>query len=105
MPKGDSGTDQTRERGKANRGTDPKPADTKAANPPKSGPADSPTAANSATADTAMADSVGRIAEQSQRLMQDFLSRHAKDFAIGPDAASLGRAFFEMTSRLMGDPA
>ncbi|WP_374379118.1 PHA/PHB synthase family protein [Dongia sp.] len=52
-----------------------------------------------------MADSVARIAEQSQRLMQEFLSRHAKDFTIGPDATSLGRAFMEMTTRMMGDPA
>ncbi|WP_374656552.1 PHA/PHB synthase family protein [Dongia sp.] len=48
---------------------------------------------------------MARIAEQSQRLMQDFLGRHAKDFSIGPDAASLGRAFLEMTARMMGDPA
>jgi polyhydroxyalkanoate synthase len=51
-----------------------------------------------------MAESMSRIAEQSQRLMQEFLSRHAHDFSIGPDATSLGRAFLEMTTRMMGDP-
>lgn len=52
-----------------------------------------------------IAESMSRIAEQSQRLLQDFLGRHAQDFTIGPDAQSLGRAFLEMTTRMMGDPA
>lgn len=53
----------------------------------------------------AMAESMNRIAEQSQRLLKDFLGRHAHEFTIGPDAANLGRAFMEMTTRMMGDPA
>jgi polyhydroxyalkanoate synthase len=53
----------------------------------------------------AMSEAVGRIAEQSQRLMNDFLARHAQDFTVGPDTANLGRAFLEMTARMMGDPA
>lgn len=62
-------------------------------------------AAESATADPAvMAETMGRIAEQSQRLLQDFLNRHAQEFKLGPDAFSLGRAFLELTARMMADP-
>lgn len=62
--------------------------------------------ANANTQDPqAIAESMSRIAEQSQRLVQDFLGRHAHEFAVGPDAANLGRAFLEMTTRMMGDPA
>jgi polyhydroxyalkanoate synthase len=52
----------------------------------------------------AMADAMARIAEQSQRLLQDFLNRHAHDAKLGPDSFNLGRAFMELTARMMADP-
>ena len=72
-----------------------------------------------------LAEAMSRIAEQSQRLLQDFLARNAQkfsapkfgggepskgefgggDFSVGPDTANLGRAFLELTTRMMGDPA
>ncbi|TDQ83173.1 polyhydroxyalkanoate synthase [Dongia mobilis] len=64
------------------------------------GPATAPGSPESAANAAAMA----RIAEQSHRLLQDFLTRHAHDFKLGPDAFSLGRAFMEMTTRMMADP-
>ncbi|WP_374369030.1 PHA/PHB synthase family protein [Dongia sp.] len=71
----------------------------------KDSPPPSEPAAESAPADpAAMAETMGRIAEQSQRLLQDFLNRHAQEFKLGPDAFSLGRAFLELTARMMADP-
>ncbi|WP_029009957.1 PHA/PHB synthase family protein [Azospirillum halopraeferens] len=48
-----------------------------------------------------------RIAEQSQRLVTDFLSRQAGDGAAkaNPDPMGVGSAFLEMTARMMADPA
>jgi len=48
-----------------------------------------------------------RIAEQSQRLVTDFLSRQAADGAAptNPDPMGVGHAFLEMTARMMADPA
>jgi polyhydroxyalkanoate synthase len=52
------------------------------------------------------ADTMARIAEQSQRMVGDFLSRQAVGSEIpGPDPLNLSSAFMEMTSRLMADPA
>lgn len=46
-----------------------------------------------------------RIAEQSQRLVADFLTRQPKDTPQSPaDPMSIGAAFFEMTARMMADP-
>jgi len=46
------------------------------------------------------------IAERSQRLVADFLSRQATDPASPSlDPLNIGNAFFEMTSRLASDPA
>ncbi|MBL8709023.1 MAG: class I poly(R)-hydroxyalkanoic acid synthase [Rhodospirillaceae bacterium] len=47
---------------------------------------------------------MARIAEQSQRLLQDFLQRHAEDFKVGPNSMSLGQTFLELTARMMSDP-
>jgi polyhydroxyalkanoate synthase len=44
------------------------------------------------------------IAEQSQRLVTDFLSRNGEATESNPDPLNLGRAFFEMTARMMSDP-
>ncbi len=54
---------------------------------------------------------MARIAEQSQRLVAEFMQRQADGAAGNADAAgmsdpgSIGRAFFEMTARMMSNPA
>ena len=54
---------------------------------------------------------MARIAEQSQRLVADFVQRQAEGAAEGSAAASMGdpmsigRAFMEMTARMMANPA
>ncbi|WP_448189675.1 class I poly(R)-hydroxyalkanoic acid synthase [Azospirillum sp. sgz301742] len=47
-----------------------------------------------------------RIAEQSQKLVTDFLSRQQDGAGSGnPDPMGVGNAFLEMTKRMMADPA
>ncbi|WP_431855276.1 PHA/PHB synthase family protein [Azospirillum sp.] len=50
-----------------------------------------------------------RIAEQSQKLVTDFLARQTADGGAGgvanPDPMGVGSAFLEMTKRMMADPA
>src|ERR1700751_3560362 len=56
---------------------------------------------------------MARIAEQSQRLVADFMQRQAESVTGGAgadaagmsDPASIGRAFLEMTARMMTNPA
>jgi polyhydroxyalkanoate synthase len=49
---------------------------------------------------------VAGIAERSQRLVADFLSRQpAQDGVSMVDPAAIGAAFFELTARMMADPA
>ncbi|MEQ8664311.1 MAG: class I poly(R)-hydroxyalkanoic acid synthase [Rhodospirillales bacterium] len=46
------------------------------------------------------------IAERSQRLVSDFLSRHSGELnAASLDANHIGEAFMEMTAKMMTDPA
>ncbi|MDX1655471.1 MAG: class I poly(R)-hydroxyalkanoic acid synthase, partial [Candidatus Competibacteraceae bacterium] len=46
-----------------------------------------------------------RIAQQSQRLLQDWLERQARgDFFTIPDPGIVARTFFELNQRLMADP-
>ncbi len=96
MAKTTSGNPPRTDHQKANRVSPPKDGGSK---PPE--PASDPHGPDP----QAMSDAMARIAEQSQRLMNDFLARHAQEFTVGPDTASLGRAFLEMTTRMMGDPA
>ena len=58
----------------------------------------------------AWSQAMTRIAEQSQRLVADFVQRNQFQNSSelnsgGMDAMSIGRAFMEMTTRLMSDPA
>lgn len=47
-----------------------------------------------------------RIAEQSQRLVAEFLAKQAEMPGIGmSDPLNIGQAFFDMTARLMANPA
>src|SRR5260370_38890554 len=49
---------------------------------------------------------MAEIAEKSQRLVADFLSRQAGEEGIGlSNPMAIGAAFLEMTARMMSDPA
>jgi polyhydroxyalkanoate synthase len=49
---------------------------------------------------------IAEIAERSQLLVAEFLSRQSNDSNIGmADPQAIGAAFFELTARLMADPA
>ena len=49
---------------------------------------------------------MGRIAERSQRLVSDFLSRQAhEDEGRDVDPLNIGGAFMELTAKMMADPA
>ncbi len=53
-----------------------------------------------------MSRAMTRIAERSQRLVTEFLTRHATEGLRGnADPLNLGNAFLEMTARMMSDPA
>jgi polyhydroxyalkanoate synthase len=54
---------------------------------------------------TAWSQAMARIAEQSQRLVADFVQRNQFQNSQGMDPMAIGRAFMEMTTRLMSDPA
>ncbi len=45
------------------------------------------------------------IAERSQRIVSDFLTRQAGEKIGNPDPLGVGAAFFEMTAKMMQDPA
>src|SRR5882724_3400116 len=51
-----------------------------------------------------LARTMAGIAEQSQRLVSDFLTRTQDGNGSGPDPLNIGHAFYEMTARLMSDP-
>jgi polyhydroxyalkanoate synthase subunit PhaC len=54
----------------------------------------------------AWSQAMARIAEQSQRLVADFVQRNQfQGNSQGMDPMAIGRAFMEMTARLMSDPA
>ena len=53
-----------------------------------------------------MSRAMARIAERSQRLVTDFLSKQATDGLKGPsDPFNVGQAFLEMTAKMIADPA
>jgi polyhydroxyalkanoate synthase len=54
----------------------------------------------------AFSRNMAKIAEKSQRLVAQFLERQAAQGGAGAeDPLNLGRAFLEMTARMMSDPA
>lgn len=65
---------------------------------------DQPDLEKKGTDPAAWSESMAKIAEQSQRLVSDFLSRNADDMGTQADPLNIGRAFLEMTSRMMADP-
>jgi len=52
-----------------------------------------------------LAGSMQRVAEESQRLVAEFLSRQAETAQARFDPLNIGDAFMEMTARMMSDPA
>jgi polyhydroxyalkanoate synthase len=52
-----------------------------------------------------MSRHMATIAEQSQRLVAEFLKRQGEGGNGGQDAMHIGAAFMEMTARMMADPA
>jgi polyhydroxyalkanoate synthase len=49
---------------------------------------------------------LAEMAEKSQRLVADFLQRQGKEDGVGlGDPMAIGAAFFELTARMMADPA
>mgnify|MGYP001360901424 FL=1 len=67
--------------------------------------------ANQQGADSKMPDPIeiskamASIAERSQRIVSDFLQRQSGEGVGMSDPLNIGRAFLEMTARLMADPA
>ena len=52
------------------------------------------------------AKNMAEVAEKSQQILQEFLARQSKDFADKPfDPAGVGKAFGELFTRMMSDPA
>ena len=45
------------------------------------------------------------IVEQSQRVMQEYMNRHATDSGAFSDAMRIGQTFMEATAKLMSDPS
>ncbi len=53
-----------------------------------------------------MSQAMVRLAERSQRLVNEFLARQARETAVGgPDPLNIGAAFLDLTARLMAEPA
>ncbi len=53
-----------------------------------------------------LSQAMAKIAERSQRIVSDFLARQGGEDGVGmSDPLNIGRAFLEMTARLMADPA
>jgi len=50
------------------------------------------------------ADAWTEIVERSQRVMQEYMSRHAQDTGSFNDAMRMGQTFMEATAKLMSDP-
>ena len=58
-----------------------------------------------ATPDPAeLAATIGRIAEQSQRIVSEFVARHSEQKDVNGDPLNIGSAFLEMTARMLSDP-
>ncbi|MEX2453827.1 MAG: class I poly(R)-hydroxyalkanoic acid synthase [Rhodospirillaceae bacterium] len=52
-----------------------------------------------------LAATIGRIAEQSQRIVADFIARQGDRTDVNGDPLNIGSAFLAMTARMMSDPA
>src|SRR3546814_2992698 len=55
---------------------------------------------------TEPAANFAKIAEQSQKIMAEFLNRNAEEVrATGSDPQGIGRAFMELTGQMLANPA
>ena len=66
------------------------------------------TATNETDASTSAAElseTLTNIAEQSQRIVSDFIARQGMEKDENADPLNIGNAFMEMTARMMADPA
>ena len=67
---------------------------------------DSDTGSPENTPDTAeLTATINRIAEQSQRIVSEFVARQGEQTDASGNPLNLGSAFLEMTTRMMADPA
>jgi poly[(R)-3-hydroxyalkanoate] polymerase subunit PhaC len=72
----------------------------------RSAPSGGQAAGEPSTDTDELARQVAEIAEQSQRLVADFLKRQSGEDGIGmASPLAIGAAFFDMTARLMADPS
>ena len=60
---------------------------------------------DSSTSATELSETLMKIAEQSQRIVSDFVARQDMETNKNPDPLNIGNAFMEMTARIMADPA
>jgi polyhydroxyalkanoate synthase len=65
---------------------------------------DQPANEGDSTPSDAMGESIAKIAEQSQRLINNFVAQQGNQFGMA-DPSNIGNAFLELTSRMMANPA
>ena len=65
---------------------------------------DQPGSERNAPPSDAMSESIARIAEQSQRLVNNFIAHQGSQFGM-TDSTNIGNTFLELTARMMADPA
>ena len=65
---------------------------------------DQPANEGDSTSSDAMRDSIASIAEQSQRLVNNFIAQQGTQFGM-TDSTNIGNTFLELTARMMADPA
>jgi polyhydroxyalkanoate synthase subunit PhaC len=74
--------------------------------PATGGPPENRGAKNAFPDGDALARQIAEIAEKSQQLVGEFLTRQSPDEGIGmASPLAIGAAFFEMTARMMADPS
>jgi polyhydroxyalkanoate synthase len=65
---------------------------------------DQPANEGDSTPSDVMSESIARIAEQSQRLVNNFVAQQGTEFGM-TDSTNIGNTFLELTTRMMADPA
>ena len=65
---------------------------------------DQPASEGDSMPNQAMSESIANIAEQSQRLINNFVAQQGAQFGMA-DPKNIASAFLELTSRMMADPA
>ncbi|NKB50029.1 MAG: class I poly(R)-hydroxyalkanoic acid synthase [Alphaproteobacteria bacterium] len=65
---------------------------------------DQPANEGDSTPGDAMSESIASIAEQSQRLINNFVAQQGNQFGMA-DPSNIGNAFLELTTRMMANPA